>query len=129
MEGIYYLGSIRIEDLVFNELKLYYEKVFKKELKRKSREERMSEKTFIYIIGNLEQKLFKIGNSKTVYKRLEALQTGCPFNLIIIGSVLSEKRFEKELHIKYKEYRVKGEWFKFEDIFNDKYLKSVFKFA
>jgi len=69
---------------------------------------------FIYIIGNKEQELYKIGISKSPKERLPTIQTGCPFSLEIINTYKSKKarEIEEATHIKFKEHNTNGEWFK-----------------
>jgi len=50
----------------------------------------------------------KIGASRDPYSRLVSLQTGLPEKLRIIGCC-SEP--EKDLHLKFMEHRLNGEWF------------------
>ncbi len=66
---------------------------------------------YIYIIGNLDYNLVKIGFSKKPNSRLGSIQTGCPFKIYIIAIFSGTMRTEKDLHEKYSEYRTNGEWF------------------
>ena len=68
----------------------------------------------VYIIGSLHFGFVKIGYSKDVRKRLKQIQTGCPFELDIIARFPGTVAIEKSLHDKYDEYRLRGEWFKYE---------------
>jgi len=65
----------------------------------------------IYFIRIKDQPYVKIGFSKDVEKRLKQLQTSSPFDLEIIYTEFAAIEREKQLHEKYKEYQVKGEWF------------------
>ena len=52
----------------------------------------------------------KIGMCQTsVLKRLRALQVGNPRKLTLLGGF--NKHNEKELHYKYKEFYIRGEWY------------------
>jgi hypothetical protein len=62
----------------------------------------------------------KIGKAADPDKRLKELQTGCPYDLAIMAKIRcrSEKHalyVEKLAHQYFKEYRMRGEWFKCTD--------------
>ena len=65
---------------------------------------------YVYIIKF--GKYYKIGKTRTPKQRMDAF---CNFpekiEIIKIAHVWGYSEIEKELHEKYKEYRVKGEWF------------------
>jgi hypothetical protein len=65
----------------------------------------------IYIIGNKEQNICKIGYSKRPYRRIETLQKTIPLKLHIISIFEGDFIDEQLLHDKYHEFRIKGEWF------------------
>ena len=68
----------------------------------------------VYLIHADETHRYKIGTtSNSVESRLKELQTGCPFLLRPIKSVVGGKCQEDEVHEKFKEYRKQGEWFEF----------------
>lgn len=63
----------------------------------------------------------KIGIAQNVENRLKALQTSNACDLEIykifkVDSRYDAKSLEKELHSKFKKFRVRGEWFKEEPI-------------
>jgi prophage antirepressor-like protein len=66
---------------------------------------------FIYLIAC--QGKYKIGMSKTPYKRLSSLQVGSPFELTILERYFSFDcvALEKLLHEYYEAYWLRGEWF------------------
>lgn len=70
------------------------------------------QKEFVYFI-KATNNLIKIGVTKNVESRLKSLQTGSPGKLELIGSIETAKAYEleSELHEKYRELRVSGEWF------------------
>lgn len=85
--------------------------------------------SFLYIIGNIEHSIFKIGYSKNPYHRIKNLQTGNPIPLKVLWSQeLNEqniKFLEKEVHKLLSYKRTNGEWFNenVENIIKDlKYL-------
>lgn len=57
----------------------------------------------------------KIGVTSCVNSRLKSLQTGNPYNLVCLCKYKAEDWFilklEKELHLRFKEFRLRGEWF------------------
>jgi hypothetical protein len=61
-----------------------------------------------YIIKDCNNGLYKIGFSNNPIKREKTLQSQNP-NIKIVK--VFEKNIEKELHLNYKEFRVRGEWF------------------
>lgn len=70
----------------------------------------------LYIIGNVQQNICKIGVSKNPSKRLKQIQTGCPFKVSILAYVEHLGRdSEKEMHKRYKGDRMQGEWFRIND--------------
>ena len=66
---------------------------------------------YIYIISC--QEYYKIGISNDVNKRTDDLQIGNPFELKVIDMILVEKpsSYESLIHMKLKDYHVRGEWF------------------
>lgn len=67
----------------------------------------------VYFIGNKLYNYVKIGHTvNNVKGRLVSLQVGCPFDLEILGIVDGNKNTEKQLHKKFDEYWIRGEWFK-----------------
>jgi len=71
---------------------------------------------YVYIIGSTDLGWFKIGISreKNLKKRLIGIERYLPFKIDFSISFLSKRcnKEEKILHRKFKEYRIKGEWFK-----------------
>ena len=58
---------------------------------------------FVYIIGNNDHNMFKVGISNDPYKRIKGIQTGCPFPLSILKkynlnsySSMVEKKIHKQ---------------------------------
>ena len=114
-QGIFEINSIPLVLTEFKTIVEYYEKFFNKKLQLKSRYTRrtlISGK--IYVIGNLTEMLCKIGYSNNPNKRLKEVQTGCPYRLEILATFDGNIPTEKQLHEKYKEYNINGEWFRIE---------------
>lgn len=69
---------------------------------------------YVYVIHCEGTTFYKIGISKKNYNdRLYNLQSGCPFELemIYVSHSDDHRRLEKELHNKFKDKCVRGEWF------------------
>jgi len=65
----------------------------------------------IYFIENIETKHIKIGFTTDVKNRLGQLQTSSPHELRILTVCEGSDKMEKELHSKFNDSRIKGEWF------------------
>lgn len=59
--------------------------------------------------------LYKIGRSQHPENRLVELQVGNPYILVIIGKYECKDSIncERDVHIKFKDYNINGEWFEF----------------
>lgn len=66
---------------------------------------------YIYVIEDYPH--FKIGYATNVTARLKTIQNANPRKLtkVIYVKVPNAEQLEAELHEKYKDYRVRGEWF------------------
>ena len=66
----------------------------------------------VYIISDTYGS-YKIGYAKSFYKRLKSYQTSLPYGPEVIKIIRSKnmRELEKELLNKYKEKRIRGEWF------------------
>lgn len=69
----------------------------------------------VYFVINEQMTRLKIGTSVDPTKRLRAIQTGNADALVIYGTVLGDRHFEKQLHREFAEHRLNGEWFVFAD--------------
>lgn len=67
-----------------------------------------NELTTIYFIEAVGTGCVKIGRGAN---RLSSLQTGCPFELKVLATTFGPIRLESELHRRFAEHRVRGEWF------------------
>ena len=65
----------------------------------------------IYIIGNRELDVCKIGFSERPKRRIETIRKSFPFKLEIFKIFDGDRTDENKIHIKYSESRIKGEWF------------------
>lgn len=71
--------------------------------------------TFIYLIKNNRNGLYKIGRSKTPSIRESTLQSEEP-DISMILSFAGTSQLEKELHKRFADKRVRGEWFELSGI-------------
>lgn len=72
--------------------------------------DRLGQKEFkTYFFKNPITNLIKIGKSIDIHRRKKDIQVGTGAELEIL--YVSDKNIEGELHRKFKEYRVHGEWF------------------
>lgn len=62
-----------------------------------------------YLVGDTLNGLVKIGNTQNIKKRLAVLRTS---NLNLMLLFVLPYNLEKELHLLFKDKRVKGEWFR-----------------
>lgn len=70
----------------------------------------------LYIIGNISKEICKIGISDTPEKRLKSIQTGCPYKVNILSYYPDlDYKTEKDLHRRFRESRLRGEWFRIND--------------
>lgn len=83
--------------------------------------------TMVVYILTSEDKT-KIGVAKSITNRIKLLQTGNPYILKLEAVYRTTeplaRKIEKELHLKYKEYKCVGEWF----TLPDSHKKSLIKF-
>lgn len=62
-----------------------------------------------YLIGAEGSRLTKIGKANNPKARMESLQTGQPMTLSLLWAC--DGYYEGKLHRRFKDYRVRGEWF------------------
>lgn len=69
--------------------------------------------SFLYIIGDKQRNVCKIGVSSNPHERLKRIQTGYPWELDIwleIG-VKNAAMIERNIHLKFSDFKLRGEWF------------------
>lgn len=68
---------------------------------------------YIYVIGAAGMQAVKIGYAANVEARLSGLQTGSPFPLTVLWQqmVSDAKSAEDALHKRFRDKRIRGEWF------------------
>lgn len=79
-------------------------------------------KMYVYFIAvtDAHPNTVKIGKAKNPMQRLIEMQTGCPYQLKLVGQVpcLSEKhayQVETNAHIAFRDFAYRGEWFRYTD--------------
>lgn len=71
-----------------------------------------SRQSDVYFLQTVRGGPIKIGLTQSISKRIETLQTGCPFPLVCIGVIPNGSRdLEKSLHDQFAKDRLHGEWF------------------
>lgn len=78
--------------------------------------------SYVYFITDSHGHI-KIGKADDTYKRLNELQTGNPYKLSILLTVMMTSvndafSLEQELHKLFKDYQLEGEWFEEEPVLN-----------
>jgi hypothetical protein len=69
----------------------------------------------IYLIRCETTHFYKIGHSMNIFSRIKELNVGNPFKLTLLACCPGDCKVEKIFHKKYKDNRVKGEWFSFSE--------------
>lgn len=67
----------------------------------------------VYILRAKGTDYYKVGRTAHVYKRIQTLQTGCPYEISVVGiyRVQDALRLEMFLHYQLDKYKVRLEWF------------------
>jgi len=75
----------------------------------------LSSTDIVYFIQGVVLKHVKIGYStrSALINRLKNHQTGSPDRLQLLGVILGGRKFEAELHRKFNNVRLHGEWFEY----------------
>lgn len=69
--------------------------------------------SFVYFIASADREMVKIGVTTDPDKRFAALRLSSPTPLELLG-VISDRgeKFEQDLHVRFREHRSHGEWFR-----------------
>lgn len=67
----------------------------------------------VYVIGDIERNVCKIGITNNLQQRLSTIQTAYPYELSVwfTKAIRKPKTLETSLHNSLADYRLKGEWF------------------
>ena len=72
---------------------------------------------YLYAVSaNVKPKRVKLGISSDPESRTSNMQTGCPVKLKLMGYVLASYALESAVHEMLSEYRIRGEWFRYEGL-------------
>ena len=80
-------------------------------------------KSYIYFIQELASRHIKIGCTINPSRRIRSLYLTIPGNIQVLGIFPGSVYLEKDLHFRFRELRVKGEWFKESDKIYNEILK------
>lgn len=72
---------------------------------------------YFFICKDLEA--VKIGTTTNVEQRLLTVQTGCPFQVEILGWCLGAEEHERVIHSILRRSRLNGEWFRLDENVKD----------
>lgn len=67
---------------------------------------------YVYFIQAAAGGPIKIGKANDVHERLATLQLYCPFELRVLAKRPGGYLLERELHHRFRAYRLHGEWFR-----------------
>lgn len=105
------------EIMKFNTSKYY-------KIEEKAKKDKTIKDKFVYFIQNPKSKEIKIGLTKDIKRRLNDIKTYFPYGIELLHIIEGNKLFEMELHEKFKNYNISGEWFEpAEEILN--YISSL----
>lgn len=91
---------------------VYLDVCFSELLHRCMKEQRLEQKGYVYFLLNKFDGAVKIGTTANPRQRLKALQCSHSQPLEILKVVEGGQELEAELHKKFADYRIVGEWFK-----------------
>ena len=79
---------------------------------------------FVYFILNRDSQAIKISLAKDIEKRMEAIQTSSPVQLELLKSIQVKgkkeaQELENNLHKKFADLRLMGEWFSFDSVLRE----------
>lgn len=110
-----YIGMEEIDNILNNPFLVNIDPRIEFDVKKYISSHRiLKEKGWVYVIGNDEFGLYKIGmTTRTPDERLKEFVPKLPFETTIIATIptLKPMELEAQLHNKYKDKRTNGEWF------------------
>lgn len=84
---------------------------------------------FVYFVQQGDRGPVKIGVAKDPLDRMAALQTGNPTELHLRQVVPGQRDLESKLHYRFREARIRGEWFGDDPELDLSYLKLILVYA
>jgi hypothetical protein len=73
---------------------------------------------YLYVITDIGRQYAQVGMTRNVYSRLVSLQTSCPLHLEVVESFPCTYAGVRETltHQRLKDLRVRGEWFRWDEV-------------
>jgi len=87
--------------------------------KQRNHDKLSTDSLCVYFIREADGGAVKIGISSSVSKRLCELQTGNPRKLEVVHVIPGGLKKERELHNKFRNHRLEGEWFEWCNMIED----------
>ena len=87
-------------------------------------------KIYLLKIDTPDKRLYKIGSTRnSISKRIQGLQTGCPFEIKLVDYYESEfgQLVERNLHNRFKYKQTFGEWFELDLVEEFKFIEMCEK--
>lgn len=84
---------------------------------------------FVYFVQQGDRGPVKIGVAKDPFDRMATLQTGNPTELHLRHVVPGQRDLESKLHFRFREARIRGEWFGDQPELDLSYLKLILVYA
>ena len=67
----------------------------------------------------------RVGYTRNVKKRLASLQTGSPERLLLVSVRAGDRALEREVHERWTEHRIRGDWFRFQPVMGEWFAEAV----
>jgi hypothetical protein len=98
--------------------------IISNEKPKENRVQKSDKWQYVYIVEMETTEYIKIGVASNIQKRLSSMQSSSPFKMLLLGCIKKEDayKYEAKVHEKYKQFRVREEWFMKEHINIDKVL-------
>lgn len=70
-----------------------------------------TKQSLVYVFRAVGTSRYKLGVTTNLRERLRAVQTGCPYRVVVVGTCPGERSLEAALHSRFAAHRRQGEWF------------------
>lgn len=67
--------------------------------------------SYVYFLQAKSLGHIKIGTTTNMQRRFSEIKTGCPDELVLLGITKGDANIERQIHEKFADSRVRGEWF------------------
>lgn len=112
-------GDVSYKEIIYAlpELKLKEDTVYRilKKLHKKNLIDLKTDDKDLYLMGDSDCSVMKIGISNNPKKRLKNIMTSNPMDINILYISKRNSHREAEAHFKFKDIRLSGEWFKYDE--------------